>query len=589
MKIIITLLMAMSLLLNSSCGNTADIRTDEHSGSGTENITTKETTVTRESESTTADAETAATTPETAKPVDEYDDNELQNIIDRSLDTLTDNTTGLFTTDELIAAHPEAFEAIVSLGKKALPYLEKYTNTDREMTSGEANRCVIARTAAYAIDPSLYDLVYESPDGKAKLKFTVRTLNGRNWLHPEDGMTYDLSLIIPGSDGPIVLSDKCYTKAEVSWSDDGNYAMLCCQQESGRFPAVGLLVDIAGGGLIELPSLEVYNRLIKEEPDSAPFAAFSAAKCEWASEREIKVSFLLSVGASFYPREISGHYIWNMDKRAMTDCVFDPGEIWQSDTSLTDEEIFEIVDKNLDVIVNGGNILSEDDLLSAYPDEVAEIVSFGKNALGVLERIIELDHAYYENTMASIPKGLVAKIIAYIIDPSLYDLSFEAPDGLIRLRFGVETFTCIVYHGDMTTAYSQIDIISRGDNSVISAFDTDRSYGSYTDINVNWSEDSAYAAVSFSNEVFYRFTDIIDTREPEVIALPSIQDSILPATGVEVPYDGVPDDVSYSVDEWLQDSNVRIKYYIRYSDIVPFIREGKYLFDIKTRTFSDEL
>lgn len=53
--------------------------------------------------------------------------------------------------------------------------------------------CVIARAAAYAIDPSIYDLVFESPDRNAKLKFTVRTLNGRNWLRPEDGMTYDLS------------------------------------------------------------------------------------------------------------------------------------------------------------------------------------------------------------------------------------------------------------------------------------------------------------------------------------------------------------------------------------------------------------
>ena len=83
MRIIITLLTAISLLLNSSCSST-HLQTDEHSGSESENITTTETTVTQESESTTADAETAATTPETANPIDEYDDDELQDIIDRS-------------------------------------------------------------------------------------------------------------------------------------------------------------------------------------------------------------------------------------------------------------------------------------------------------------------------------------------------------------------------------------------------------------------------------------------------------------------------------------------------------------------------
>lgn len=75
MRIIITLLMAMSLLLNSSCGKTANLQTDEHSGSETENITTQETIVTRESESTTADAETAAVSttaePETSADIPE--------------------------------------------------------------------------------------------------------------------------------------------------------------------------------------------------------------------------------------------------------------------------------------------------------------------------------------------------------------------------------------------------------------------------------------------------------------------------------------------------------------------------------------
>ena len=42
MRIIITMLTAMSLLLNSSCGNTANTQTDEHSGSESENITTTE-------------------------------------------------------------------------------------------------------------------------------------------------------------------------------------------------------------------------------------------------------------------------------------------------------------------------------------------------------------------------------------------------------------------------------------------------------------------------------------------------------------------------------------------------------------------
>ena len=173
MRIIITLLTAISLLLNSSCCSTTNLCSDEHSNDESENVTTTESTVTQESESTTADDETTA--PETAKPIDEYNDDELQNIIDRSLDALTKNTTGLLTTEELAAAHPEEFGAIISLGKRAIPFLEKYIDTDRDMTSKEAACCVMAKAAAYAIDPSLYDLVFESPDKSANLKLSVRS------------------------------------------------------------------------------------------------------------------------------------------------------------------------------------------------------------------------------------------------------------------------------------------------------------------------------------------------------------------------------------------------------------------------------
>ena len=122
MRKLIIMFTAFALLLGSSCDSTTHRQPDELPRGESENIT-------------------------------ESDDNELQDIIDQSLDTLTENTTGLFTTEEIIAAHPEAFETIVSLGKMAIPLLEKYTNTDHEMTSKEAECCVIARAAAYAIDP----------------------------------------------------------------------------------------------------------------------------------------------------------------------------------------------------------------------------------------------------------------------------------------------------------------------------------------------------------------------------------------------------------------------------------------------------
>ena len=142
---------------------------DTEDASDTEDITASDTTaeVTTVMEST-----ESQDTSETQDTSADYTD--IQTIIDENLDILSSDPYSSKSEQEVIDTYPDNFSAIVSLGKAALPYLEQYaSNTDNTATMSDTLRAKIARNAAYSIDPSLYDLVFESPDGKSRIIASV--------------------------------------------------------------------------------------------------------------------------------------------------------------------------------------------------------------------------------------------------------------------------------------------------------------------------------------------------------------------------------------------------------------------------------
>ena len=159
---------------------------------------------------------------------------ELRKAIDENLAILVPDGSTLLTEEQYIDANPGAFETIVSYEESALPYLtelaDRYTFYDN---SAENMRCIMAKYAAYTIHPSLYDLVYPSPDGKHSATFSPTSFAGG--LDPFMGTQYSLTVLDTETGTVIVSAGDIYFPTggsesaqtpHIVWSPDGNYALF---------------------------------------------------------------------------------------------------------------------------------------------------------------------------------------------------------------------------------------------------------------------------------------------------------------------------------------------------------------------------
>lgn len=579
MKSILLTLIATLITAASSCGQEEVGLQSDHTEATVDEMTAEATTVTETIESSNVPETATETETLESATIIEYNDVELQDIIDRNIDTLTQMSSSSFTTEDCIAAHPDAFEAIVSLGKRAIPFLRKYTDSDY------GHDCSMARAAAYAIDPSLYDLVFESPDKSTSIKLSVRSFDEDVISRPR--VNYGKLSLITDSD-IIELGEFDCASAEVSWSDSGNYAVLTGISNNLCVSSDALLIDISNQKSTELPSLEIYNRILADEPELMMILSFSLKNCDWSSDK-LTIGFELEVGAAFYPQIIHGEYTFDIKTNEFVDLKYDPLPNNSQDTDLTGEEIMKIVDENLDILINSNErFYSEEEFISANPESFAEIVNLGEAALPYLEQLsIAEPMNTYRMFTGEISKGMAARIVAYAIKQSLYDVIYTSPDNAYTLRLGVSSFLHMGWGSTIMTAYNQVDIISCADNHTIFAYDVNqRYYGPYTNVSVEWSPDSAYIAIQSSDQKKYLVTDIYDVKGLALIELPSIQELILTMIMPESDaseYDNLYA-IDYSVDSWSVDGKVKIKYFFMIGHFEG--GQGYYEYDLTTHDIS---
>lgn len=284
----------------------ADTADADETGAETSDVT---------SETLSCDTET-----ETAAPAHTAD--EIAEIIDQSLDVLTaDAASYAMYEQDCIDAHHEAFAAITACGADALPYLQTIIANDTTQP-----RVCMAKAAAYAIDPSLYDLNCPSPDGTKRIRITIETFS-TEW-NSELGITYrDVLLTDAASDDTLaVYRNGSILFPGVFWTEDSRYAVITHGHRKygggdpvifdaeNRTCTVLRLTDLTDqlGDLLGKP-LDVYSVFVSAEPSE--------------TTDPIRIRFDIRIGASSNAGLITG---W---------CGFDPasGKI----TEIVTEEIIE--------------------------------------------------------------------------------------------------------------------------------------------------------------------------------------------------------------------------------------------------------
>ena len=211
------------------------------------------------------------------------DHSDLAAAVDYYLDLLMDGAGDLFLESDIIAQNPDAFDALVSLGADALPYLTDIGDKMPAMHSGTYDalciRAALARMASYHIDQSLYDMTVLSPDGSICAVAKVGTFLSVDW-----GGTiltqYDRMVFTDTATGDVLWEYPCEELYMIrlrnqQWSPDGRYFALTFGSESHgadsmvfdmtdmtarAFPDIREIVALAGLGE-ELPSH--YHILVK--------------------------------------------------------------------------------------------------------------------------------------------------------------------------------------------------------------------------------------------------------------------------------------------------------------------------------------
>ena len=244
----------------------------------------------------------------------------VEQTVNKNLDILISDMGASKTEKDYISAHPEAFDAIVSLGEDALPYLKSAAGDNNT----ESDRRKMAMAAAYAIKPELYDLAYPSPNGEYTLVLRVESFFGSAY-HMDQVTLYGKADILD-SDGKIIVSaeldgasDRLYDHVDVEWRPDSSYAIL---KLSGFFYFDVDIIDINNAVKVEIPSVKD-DIIPMLDRDFAPEGSDGSEQYQvvsWQGDNAVKLQF------SYYSTDITvgGTYVLNLKT----------GEISELDTDI---------------------------------------------------------------------------------------------------------------------------------------------------------------------------------------------------------------------------------------------------------------
>ncbi|MBQ2709789.1 MAG: hypothetical protein IJF67_16065 [Clostridia bacterium] len=236
--------------------------------------------------------------------------------IEEHLAILLSDSSSIRTEKEIIAVNPAAFDAIVALGEKALPYLaevRKNAPLTYNADIADVERHIVTMAAEYAIEPDLYNKYYPSPDGKRSVKLHIENVS--SILSPEIGLLYGASVIDHASGDVLVATENAWYSSTVSWSDDSRYAVI--YEDGFRYFTLPTVLDIERGKVIPLP-YEHLNALAMEHDSIENFSGFYGTHLhitDWPTADTMKVEFTCVLSAVYIegrPHGYTGFYIYDL-------------------------------------------------------------------------------------------------------------------------------------------------------------------------------------------------------------------------------------------------------------------------------------
>ena len=380
-----------------------------------------------------------------------------------------------------------------------------------------------------------------------------------------------------------IFPEDKYSDVAEKWSDDRRYLLLTAAQNDDCFPEAACVVEPESGETRLLPTLEVYNRIITENPGTGSFLTLRNVGLEWDSD-ELLVDFELDVGVKFLPSTLTGSYTFDPEAGEIKDFTYEKLPEKAESPELSEDEIRAVVDENIDALTADTDWVYRGDYGDTQMELIGNIAALGKSALPYLDELIK-ENPHVGGTMPENVPWIVAMIAAYSIDPARYDTETVSPDGKYALKMQAGSFTEIEWGGYFTIGDERLSVIDTATREILmikNANAKNRYYGSYTKSQVYWSPDSRYVAVSNWIPHMILLTDLVfDIDRREVIDLPDDKSEEVMIPILEWKNTEYSDRPTFTLGEWMENDMVRID--VTDGGMSRWLSEGWYTYDLANK------
>ena len=505
--------------------------------------------------------------------------------VDHYLDLLMPDVESYSDVQSVRDKHPEVFDALVALGEDAVPLLQERGQGIRATydSTPENFRRMLACTMAQAISPQLYQTDYPSPDGKYAVRAEVDSHFTR-W-DPFLGTVYTLSLVdltsgetlaSHGSGHSLENAYVGFDRPPFLWSEDSRYAVY----ESGYrhyFTSVSLF-DTVQGKIVLLPGEEELEALIGENliytEDDFTAEQVHCHFAAWYGDC-IKIDVLLE--SNFGGGAVIGYYIYDINFAQII-------EFRRYETTTADMELIKQVETNLDLLLDGADgLYDESDVIARNPDAFDALAALGSDAIPYLTDIGDKMPAMMTGTEGNIVlsiRAALARMAAYHIDQSLYDITSLSPDGSILAAAKVGTFLSGDWGGTILTQYDRMVFTDTATGEILWEYPCEELYMIRLR-NQQWSPDGRYFALTFGSESHGADSMVFDMTDMTARAFPDIREIVaLAGLGEEL-----PSHYHILVKAWREDGRLDGEVFFDYG--MTTIGEGSFVFDPATGEISD--
>lgn len=226
---------------------------------------------------------------------------------------------------------------------------------------------------------------------------------------------------------------------------------------------------------------------------------------------------------------------------------------WYFDTFTSNED-------NLDLYVL--------DYVNKTSDDFAKIVNFGEDAFKLLDDII-INLKEYD--LVSYQRHALALYIKYSIKPELYEHMYYSPDKKSALKESPKWFGRFTpFEDDIKYKFELIDCTTQKVKLT-----ADDAFGL---VEIEWSPNSQYVAISHGEMRRFYMTDAIDVKEAKFIELPK-QKELIEILNEKYPNKYyVGGSFSFEFEEWVDENKIKISFILCSDSVMPDC-EGWYIYD----------